>query len=182
MRLFGLYKEDLVTLASCVIVCGLVGVAGSLFTLSEIPSWYATLVKPPFTPPNWVFGPVWATLYVLMGFSLFILWHCKKTLHLNEGSVKHKSWHVERKGIEPVNFALAFFGVQLLFNALWPILFFGLHAPLLAFFEIIFLWVSIASCIMLFWKFSKTASLLFVPYLAWVTLAAALNYYIWILN
>ena len=136
------------------VITQLAGVVGSFFTAESISTWYVFLEKPFFTPPNWVFGPVWITLYLLMGISLYMTWEHKKT----------------------------YFWVQLGLNALWSILFFGLKEPFLALVEIVILWVFIALTITDFWTISKKAAYLLMPYLAWVTYAAALNLGIVFLN
>jgi benzodiazapine receptor len=146
-----------------VLVCQLAGAVGSFFTVTSIDSWYAAVEKPAFNPPSWVFSPVWIILYTLMGISLYLIWE--------EG--------LERKEVKVGVFV---FGVQLALNILWSILFFGLQSPYYAFIEIILLWLSIFLTIVLFGKISKTASLLLVPYLLWVSFAALLNYQIWVLN
>ena len=146
-----------------IVICQLAGIIGSFFTAPNIPTWYAGVNKPWFNPPNWLFAPVWTILFVLMGISLYLIWE---------------------KGIEKKNVRLAVsvFGIQLFFNTIWSLLFFGLQNPMLAFFEIIILWLSILATIFLFYKLSKPAAFMLVPYIAWVTFAAVLNYYIWILN
>ncbi len=156
-------KVNFVRLIVSIIICQLAGIIGSFFTAPNIPTWYAAVNKPWFNPPNWVFAPVWTTLFVLMGISLYLIWE---------------------KGIEKkdVRMAVAVFGIQLLFNIIWSVLFFGFQNPMLAFVEIIILWLSILATIVLFYKLSKPAALMLVPYIAWVTFAAVLNYYIWILN
>lgn len=137
------------------------GILGSIFTVSSIPTWYATLVKPSFSPPNFVFGPVWTTLYALMGISLYLVWISK---------AKSKKY------------ALKLFFFQLGLNALWSIIFFGLKNPGLAFLEIIVLWIAILLTIKAFSKISKNASYLLYPYIFWVSFATILNFSIWILN
>lgn len=139
------------------------GAIGSLFTLEAVPGWYATLAKPPFSPPGWVFGPVWTTLYVLMGISAYLVWQ--------------KGWQKK-----PVRFALCLFGLQLFLNALWSILFFGLRSPLYGLFGIIPLWLSIALCMRAFYPLDRRAAWLLIPYLLWVSFAAILNCQIWALN
>lgn len=146
-----------------VLICQLAGAVGSVFTVTSIDSWYAAIEKPAFNPPSWVFSPVWITLYALMGISLYLVWE--------EG--------LERKEVKVGIFV---FGLQLALNILWSFLFFGLQSPFYAFMEIILLWLSIFLTIVLFGKISKTASLLLVPYLLWVSFAALLNYRIWVLN
>ena len=149
-------------------ICQFIGNSGLLFTMSAVPTWYATLQKPWFNPPNWVFGPVWVILYTLMGISLYLVW---------DRGLKH---HGVKKAI--YIFDLQIFLAQLVLNAVWTFLFFGLKSPLLAFLEIIFLWIAIAITIFRFYKVSKEAAWLLVPYLLWVSFAAVLNYYVLILN
>jgi benzodiazapine receptor len=156
-------KTDYKKLAAAVLVCLSAGFIGSFFTLSSIPTWYATIQKPAFNPPNWVFGPVWTTLYILMGISAYLVWM--------------KGWDKKE-----VRNALAIFAVQLVLNALWSIIFFGANKLLYAFVVIVFLWMAIAANIFLFNRISRNAALLMVPYLAWVSFAAFLNYSIWQLN
>lgn len=132
---------------------------GGLFTASSVSSWYLELAKPFFNPPSWIFGPVWTILYLLMGISLYLIWTSKYSKK-----------------------AFVIFGIQLFLNALWSILFFGLKNPLLAFIEIIFLWISILLTIIIFYKISKKAAYLLVPYILWVTFAAILNLSIYLLN
>jgi len=156
-------KKDVLTLAICILICQCAGFIGSFFTRPSIPTWYATLDKPPFTPPNGVFSPVWITLFLLMGISLFLIW---------------------RRGLaeSKVKIALGFFGSQLIFNILWSVLFFGLRSPLAGFIDIAVLWLAIALTIFYFLKVSKTAGVLLLPYIVWVSFAAVLNVYIWRLN
>lgn len=143
-------------LVIAIVVCQLAGVVGSLFTAPSIPTWYASLVKPSFNPPNWIFSPVWITLFLLMGISLYLIWSDKK--------------------------AITVFSAQLFLNALWSFLFFGLHSPLLAFIEIILLWLAILATIVVSCRVSKPAAYLLIPYILWVSFAAVLNYSIMILN
>ncbi len=146
-----------------VIGCELVGFLATPFTISSIPTWYALLNKPPFSPPNWVFGPVWTLLYFLMGVSVWLIWMQKK-------NSKDK-----KKGLKV-------FGVQLLLNFCWSVLFFGLHQPIIALIEIITLWVAILVTILQFYKVNRTAAYLLVPYLLWVSFASILNFSIVLLN
>ena len=141
----------------------MVGLAATPFTISAIPTWYQTLQKPTFSPPNWIFGPVWTILYFLMGVAAYLIWI---------------------KGLEKmaVKTALKFFLVQLLFNFLWSILFFGLHSPILALIDILILWILIVITVIKFYKISKTASYLLIPYLLWVSFATILNLSIVLLN
>jgi benzodiazapine receptor len=144
-------------------VCQLAGVVGSFFTTPAIGGWYTALEKPGFTPPSWVFAPVWISLFVLMAVAAFLVW--------DKG--------FSAKGVKA---ALAFFGVQLLLNTLWSVLFFGYRSPFLAFIEIVALWLAIAVTALTFFRVSKPASFLLVPYLLWVSFAAALNFAIFRLN
>lgn len=134
---------------------------GSLFTANSISNWYVDLIKPSFNPPNWIFGPVWTMLYLLMGIALYLIW-VKKS-----------------KNNKPAFIA---FGVQLFLNAMWSILFFGLKSPLYAFIEIIVLWVAILTTIIYFYKVNKTSAYLLIPYILWVSFAAILNLAILLLN
>jgi benzodiazapine receptor len=142
----------------------LVGFFGSLFTTADsLNNWYANLNKPPFNPPNWVFGPVWTTLYVLMGVAAFLVW---------------------RKGLgeRGVRLALVCFIVQLVLNALWTPLFFGLRSPLAGLIDIVLLLAAIGLTTMLFLRISKPAGVLLVPYILWVLFATILNASIFLLN
>lgn len=143
--------------------CELVGIAATPFTISAIPGWYQTLNKPPFSPPNWIFGPVWTILYFLMGVAAYLIW----IKGLEEKAVKK---------------ALIFFIAQLVFNFFWSILFFGFHSPILGLINILILWVLILITIIKFYKISKTASYLLIPYLLWVSFATILNLSIVLLN
>jgi tryptophan-rich sensory protein len=155
--------NNFLKLVIAIVVSELAGIVGSVFTVSSIPTWYATLQKPSFSPPNWIFGPVWTTLYFLMGIAVFLVW--KKGL--------------ERKDVK---IALGVFGGQLVLNALWSIIFFGLHNPFWAFVEIIVLWLAILWTMFAFYKISRPAAYLLLSYILWVSFAAYLNYSIWIIN
>lgn len=144
-------------------VSELAGIIGSAFTISAIQNWYTRLVKPALNPPSWIFGPVWTTLYALMGIAVFLIW--KNGL--------------ERKD---VRMALGVFGIQLFLNALWSIIFFGLHSPGLALVDIAALWIAIVWTMFVFYKISKPAAYLLVPYILWVSFAMYLNYSIYVLN
>ena len=153
---------DILKLVASVVLCQSAGFLGSLFTTPAIPTWYATLKKPFFTPPNWIFSPVWFSLFVLMGISLFFVWR--------------KPGHPRFKP------ALLFFFVQLILNILWSAAFFGLRAPLLGLVDIVLLWIAILFTILNFLKVTKFAGVLLIPYLLWVTFATLLNFSLWILN
>lgn len=142
-------------------ICFTPGIIGSFFTFQSIPTWYATLNKPSFSPPNWVFGPVWTTLYVLMGISLYIIWSSES---------KHKKH------------AIKLFIIQLFLNGLWSILFFGLRNPLLGLVGIVVLGIYIILSIIAFYKVSKIATYFLFPYILWVSFASLLNLMIVLLN
>jgi len=146
-----------------ILVCQLAGIVGSAFTRASIPTWYATLQKPAFTPPNWLFAPVWFFLYLLMGIAAYLVW--------NKG--------IQNRG---VSIALSIFGIQLVLNVFWSFFFFKLQSPLYGFVEIIILWLAILLTVIYFLRVSRTASLLLLPYLFWVSFAAVLNFYIMKLN
>ena len=143
--------------------CLLAGLIGSFFTTPAIPTWYAALQKPPFTPPSWLFAPAWTTLYILMGISASLVW--------KEGL----SSSLTRK-------ALSIFGIQLLLNALWSIAFFGLKSPLGGIIVIAALWITILFTMFYFFKISRAAGYLLIPYIGWVTFASILNIAIFVLN
>lgn len=156
-------KINFSKLVISIVICQLAGVIGSFFTSSSISTWYAALNKPGFNPPNWLFGPVWIMLYFLMGVSLYLVW---------ESKIKIK----ERKT------ALALFGIQLALNALWSIIFFGLKSPILALIELTILWFVVLFTILKFYKISKPAAYILIPYIAWVSFALILNFSIVVLN
>ena len=149
---------------AAIVGCELVGIAATPFTISAIPTWYVTLNKPFFSPPNWIFGPVWTILYFLMGVSVYLIW---------TKAIKYK----ERKKT-----GLTFFTIQLGLNFLWSIVFFGLHSPILGLIDIIALWIFILLTMIKFNKLSKIAFLLLIPYLLWVSFATILNLFIVLLN
>jgi benzodiazapine receptor len=147
-----------------VVTCLAIGYFSSTITRSAILDWYPTLVKPFFNPPNWVFGPVWSMLYVMMGVAAGLVWD---KIEWNRPIVKK---------------ALTLFAIQLALNALWSYLFFGLHNPFLATIEIVLLWLMIYETYAQFSKINKIAGYLLLPYLAWVSFATVLNISIWWLN
>jgi len=155
--------RDILKLVVSIVACLAAGAIGSVFTRSAIPTWYATLEKPTFAPPNWLFAPVWTLLYIMMGIAAFLVW---------------------RQGLEnrQVRIALIVFLIQLVLNALWSVVFFGLESPLYGLIVISVLWVAILVTAIIFFKISRVASVLMWPYLLWVTFAAVLNSSIWLLN
>lgn len=154
--------KDVGALFLFVVGSELAGGLGSLFTVPSIAGWYQMLQKPALNPPNWIFGPVWTTLFLFMGIAAFLVWK--------------KSRGTGRK------IALSLFGVQFVLNVLWSALFFGWHQVDLAFVEIIALWIAILWTGIFFYRHSKPAGILFVPYLAWVSFASYLNFALWSLN
>ena len=146
-----------------IIGCELVGIAATPFTTAGIYTWYNRIIKPSFQPPNWVFGPVWTILYALMGIAAYLVWE--------------KGW--EKREVKT---ALGIFGIQLILNFFWSFIFFGNKAFGWAFVEILVLWIFIALTIWKFYKISKTAAYLLIPYILWVSFASVLNGAIWWLN
>jgi len=154
------YLKILIFVATCLCV----GFVSGYATQSGVKTWFPTLEKPSFNPPNWVFMPVWSILYVFMGFAAGRVW----------GRIDFDRDNVKK--------ALVFFWIQLALNALWSVLFFYLHNPLLALVEIILLWLMIYETHVKFKAIDKIAGWLFIPYLAWVSFATVLNAGLWWLN
>jgi benzodiazapine receptor len=150
-------------LVIAIVLCQIAGFVGSLFTTPAISTWYANLHKPIVAPPNWVFAPVWTTLYLLMGISLFMIWNAQ----LGKEAAK-----------KPI---IMFFG-QLTLNVLWSYLFFGLKSPFLGLIGIVVLWFMIVLTTIFFFRVSKVAASLLIPYLVWVSFASYLNYLLYTLN
>ena len=146
-----------------IFICLSAGFIGSFFTTPSIPTWYATLNKPFFNPPNWLFAPVWTILFILMGLAVFLVW---------QKGVKEKA----------VKNALIIFFLQLFFNILWSFLFFKLQSPFWALIGIIILWFLILLSLIKFWRINRVAGGLLIPYLLWVSFASVLNYFIYKLN
>jgi tryptophan-rich sensory protein len=156
-------SRNIFKLIFAILISQMAGTIGSVFTAPSINTWYETLAKPTLNPPSWIFGPVWITLFFLMGIAAFLVW--KKGLERKE-----------------VRIALGIFILQLILNTLWSIIFFGLQNPGIALIEIAILWFAILATIIAFTKISKIASWLLVPYIVWVSFAMYLNYAIWMLN
>lgn len=148
-------------LIACILIPQIAGGIGSLATMAEIPAWYAGLQKPSFNPPNWIFGPVWTTLFLMMGISLYL---------------------VVKRGIKRHRTAVAVFCLQLVLNVLWSVLFFGMRHPDYSLVEIVFLFGAIIWNAALFYRITPLAGLLLVPYACWVAFASFLNFTIWRLN
>ena len=152
--------NKILILIICIIICFIPAIVGSYFTAEAIPTWYDTIEKPTFNPPDWIFGPVWTILYITMGISLYFIVTSK---------IKN-------------SIAIYFFFTQLILNGLWSILFFGMKNPLLAFIDIIFLVGFVLTTIITSAKVSKVSSIILIPYLFWISFATILNYSILILN
>lgn len=155
-------KTTLGVVIISILIAQAAGIVGSVFTAESVQTWYLTLNFPSWQPPSWVFGPVWVTLYALMGIAAALIWPHRKTT-------------IGRQ-------ALVAYGIQLVLNTFWSILFFGQQNPELAFYEILVLLAAIITTIVLFWRIRRLAAVLMLPYLAWVTFATILNYTIWQLN
>jgi tryptophan-rich sensory protein len=143
--------------------CEILGLLGGIVTFHAVATWYPALVKPSWTPPNWVFGPVWTVLYALMGIAAARVW-------------------IHHRGTRSGRYSLMLFGVQLALNCTWSVLFFAVRVPGYAFVEIVLLWITILALVLWWWWLDRKASLLLVPYLAWAGFAGALNATIWNLN
>jgi len=156
-------RPDIYKLIIALVVCQVAGFIGSVVTRPAVSTWYAELNKPRFTPPDWLFAPVWIGLYILMGVAAFLVW--RRGLH-----------H------QVVKRALVFFGVQLVLNVLWSFLFFGLRSPLAGLIGISILGIAIILTVQSFLQASRTAGLLLIPYFLWVSFATGLNLSIWWMN
>jgi len=141
------------------LICQGAGGIGSIFTTPAIGTWFKFLQKPFFNPPNWIFGPVWTLLFLLMGFALYLVWQRKDNKE-----------------------ALIIFGIQLILNITWSFCFFYLQNPLAGLIEIFVLWFFILLTIIYFYKISKLAAYLLIPYILWVSFAIILNYFLFVLN
>jgi tryptophan-rich sensory protein len=158
-------ENSIPKLVGSVLLCEAVGAIGSIYTYDSVRDWYPKLEKPSYTPPSWVFAPVWTLLYAMMGLSLYLA----SQRHTEEDG---GLWRASR----------VLFGTQLALNALWSYVFFGRRAPGWALLEILFLWVAISATMLAFLKISRTAALLLLPYLLWSSFALVLNHSIWRLN
>jgi tryptophan-rich sensory protein len=154
--------KNILKLTLCITIPLFIGAISGIATASGIDTWYVDLTKPTFNPPNYLFGPVWTTLYILMGISFF-------------GILKSPKTELRKK-------AIMIFCIQLFLNFCWSFLFFNFQLLGLAFIEIIFIWVSIVMMIILYFEINKTAAILQIPYLLWVSFASILNGSIWFLN
>ena len=143
-------------------VCFGAALLGSIFTGRSVADWYVGLNKPDWTPPNWIFAPVWSLLYLMMALAAWLVWR--------------------KDGLAAAALPLRLFALQLALNVAWSAVFFGLQMPAAAFAEIVILWSLIAATVFAFWCVAPVAAVLMVPYLGWVTFAAALNLAIWRMN
>ena len=155
--------SDWLKLAISIVVCLCAGMVGSLFTRDAITSWYVFLQKPAFTPPGWLFAPVWTLLYIMMGIAVFLVW---------------------RKGLDQfqVRESVIIFIIQLVLNAGWSYAFFGLRSPLTGLIVIVPLWTAILLTIINFFKVSRAAAYLLIPYILWVSFATVLTFAFYLLN
>jgi len=155
--------SNIVKAIIAIVIPLMVGATSGFFTVTGVESWYQTIQKPSWNPPNWIFGPVWTTLYVMMGIALFLVWK-------------------EDTSEELKKIAIALFAVQLTLNFFWSFIFFNQQQPGWALVEIIAMWFFILLTIFAFAQVNKTAAWLLVPYISWVSFASILNYTIWQLN
>ena len=156
-------KTSIWKLILSIALCELTGIVSSILSGVAINPWFDSIMKPSWNPPSYVFGPVWSVLYLLMGISLWLVWKSNNSI-----------------GKKVV--AVTFFFMQLLLNFCWSVLFFKFHSPLLALLDIGLLLILIVITMIHFYKISKTATYLLIPYVIWVAFATALNCSIWILN
>lgn len=154
--------SNIVKLIVSLIIPLSVGAVAGMFTSQAVPNWYASLNRPSFSPPNWVFGPVWTTLYILLGTSFFLIW--------KENPSQQRS------------LAIKVFAIQMFLNFAWSFIFFYFNMIGFALLEIILLWISIAVTIFLFYKIKPIAAYLNIPYLLWVSFATILNAGYYFLN
>jgi steroid 5-alpha reductase family enzyme len=157
-----LVPKSTVDLVLAILIAQLAGVIGGFFTLSSVNSWYTLIEKPVWNPPNWIFGPVWTTLYLFMGIASFLIWTKRKSIKIDN--------------------SLLLYGVHLMVNVLWSFVFFYLHEIKLALVVLVILWILIAVLIVQFYRIYKSTIWLMLPYLLWVTFAGFLNYSLIVLN
>lgn len=156
-------RNKIIIVLACALVCFAAGTASGLVTIAEIKTWYVHIQKPTWNPPNWLFAPVWSTLYLLMGIALGLV-----IIQSNNNNNKRM--------------AIAFFAIQFLLNMAWSFIFFKMHHIGLALAEILAMWIMILITIITFSKINKTAAWLLVPYISWVSFASLLTFTIWKLN
>lgn len=154
--------SDILGFSASLAACFAIAALGGYWSSLGLGPWYDALRKPDWTPPNWIFGPVWTMLYLAMAVAAWLVWR--------------------RRGLVGAKGALALYAFQLALNLAWSGLFFALKRPGLAFGEVVVLWLGIAATLAAFWKVDRVAGLLLAPYLAWVTFASCLNFAVWRLN
>lgn len=154
--------ESLLRLGTFLLLVFMASSVGGFFTARSLGDWYQNLNKPAFNPPDWIFSPVWISLYIMIAVSAWLVWR--------------------KSGFSGARWAMIAFLAQLVLNSGWSVLFFGLHLLGAAFLEIVVLWIVILMCIILYWRHSLLAALLMVPYLLWVAFAAVLNLAFWRIN
>ena len=152
-------RSQILALGGWLLLTFLTALSGAFFMPGE---WYDRLIKPWWNPPNWVFPIVWTVLYIMIANAAWLVWRAK--------------------GFSGAGFALQLFIAQLVVNALWSYLFFGLHSPFLALLDVIVMWLMILATLIAFWQVNLLAGILMIPYLVWVSIAAFLNFTIWRLN
>jgi translocator protein len=157
-----LSRSNIIKLTVSLLLPLFVGAVAGMFTSQAVPTWYASLNRPFFSPPNWVFGPVWTSLYILLGISFFLIW--------------------KEEASKARDLAIKVFLIQMLLNFAWSFIFFYFNLIGVALLEIILLWISIASMIYLFYKIKPLAAYLNIPYLLWVSFATILNAGYYFLN
>jgi translocator protein len=155
-------ERSLLALVLFFVICFAAAAIGGAVTTPKIGTWYATLAKPSWNPPAWIFAPIWSALYFCMAIAGWLVWR--------------------QEGTTGAQVPLALFGVQLVLNVLWSCIFFGSQNPGFAFAEVLMLWGAVAATTITFWRRTKVAGILFVPYWAWVTFASMLNFAFWRLN
>lgn len=155
-------RQDMLGLAGFIALSFLVSSLGGAATTTSVDTWYQTIQKPPFNPPDWIFAPVWISLFIMMAVAGWRVWR--------------------RAGFSQERQAFALYGLQLLLNLTWSFLFFGLQQIGLALLEICFLLFAIIATTIAFWRIDRIAGLLFVPYMLWVSFATVLNASLWLLN
>ena len=178
--------DNIIKLSISIIICEFAGVIGSVFTMPSIAGWFKSLNKPFFNPPNWIFAPVWSLLFLLMGISFYLVWDKKWIVKNKIGKIKKIKTNAflesiwtgkwQKQGI------ISIFFIQLFLNICWSLLFFGKHFIGFAFFELLVLWLAILFTIISFYRVSKISAYLLLPYIAWVSFAGILNYWLLILN
>lgn len=173
-------------LLSAIAISEAAGAIGAIATAQSVKTWYATLAKPALNPPSWFFGPAWTTLFLLMSIALYLVWqnnwHVVRQLRMRTkkawNPISERLWSGDWQKLN----AIGIFAVQYILNIAWSFVFFGAERPDIAFFVLLALWFAIIHVIANFYRISRAAAWLLVPYLLWVTFAGYLNYAIWMLN